>query len=248
VSGGALGAVLELHGVVKHFPSLGGEVVRAVDGVTLTVHAGEVVALHGPSGSGKSTLLMLAAAMIAPDAGLVRVHGQDLAGLSAGQVADYQRREIGFVYQSFHLMAGVPAVENAAIKLLADRVALGQARRVATAWLERVGLAGRLNHTPDQLSGGERQRVAIARALVNEPRVILADEPTGSLDTQRGGEILALLASIARQQRAAVLLVTHDPQAAAVADRVCTLRDGRLVVAEPSTVDAPGLMRRHAWG
>jgi putative ABC transport system ATP-binding protein len=246
VNGRALGAVLECDGVVKHYRGFGGEVVRAVDGVTLTVGAGEIVALYGPSGSGKSTLLMLAAALMAPDAGVVRFEGQDLAALSAAEAADYQRRKIGFVYQSFHLMAGVPAVENAAIKLLADRVPLKQARRAAIPWLERVGLAARLDHTPDRLSGGERQRVAIARALVNEPRLILADEPTGSLDTQRGGEILALLSEIARQQRVGVLLVTHDSQAAAVADRVCTLRDGKLVADEPA-VAPPGRVRQ-AWG
>jgi putative ABC transport system ATP-binding protein len=240
-------AVLEMDGVVKHYPGYGGEVVRAVDGVTLAVQAGEIVALHGPSGSGKSTLLMLAAALMAPDAGVVRFEGQDLAALSVNQAADYQRRTIGFVYQQFHLMAGVPAVENAAIKLLADRVPLSDARRAAVPWLERVGLTERLNHTPDQLSGGERQRVAIARALVNEPRVILADEPTGSLDTKRGGEILALLADIARRQRAAVLLVTHDQQAAAIADRICTLRDGRLLV-DDARLDPPELLSRQAWG
>ncbi len=222
-------AVLELDAVVKHYRGYGDEVVRAVDGVTLTVAPGEIVALHGPSGSGKSTLLMLAAALMLPDAGVVRFQGCDLATLAAGAAAAYQRRRIGFIYQSFHLMAGVPAVENAAIKLLADRVPLRHARRTAAAWLERVGLDGRLNHTPDQLSGGERQRVAIARALVNEPSMILADEPTGSLDSRRGGEILALLSGIARERQAAVLLVTHDPQAAAIADRVCTLRDGKLI-------------------
>jgi putative ABC transport system ATP-binding protein len=241
--------VLELDGAVKHYEGFGGEVVRAVDGVSLAVGPGEIVALHGPSGSGKSTLLMLAAALMAPDAGVVRFEGHDLAALSSGEAADYQRRKIGFVYQSFHLMAGVPAVENAAIKLLADRVPLRQARRVATAWLERVGLEARLSHNPDQLSGGERQRVAIARALVNEPRLILADEPTGSLDTKRGGEILALLAEIAREQQAAVLLVTHDPQAAAIADQVCTLRDGKLVVERPAlALPAPAPERRQAWG
>jgi len=247
VSREALGAVLELDGVVKHYAGFGGEVVRAVDGVSLAVRAGEIVALHGPSGSGKSTLLMLAAAIMAPDAGLVRFQGQDVGDLSAGETADYQRRKIGFVYQSFHLMAGVPAVENAAIKLLADRVPLNAARRATVPWLERVGLAARLNHTPDQLSGGERQRVAIARALVNEPQLILADEPTGSLDSQRGGEILALLADIARQQRVGVLLVTHDPQAAAIADRVCTLRDGQLA-ADVSEVDSRNFLLRRAWG
>jgi putative ABC transport system ATP-binding protein len=249
VSARAGGAVLELDTVVKHYEGFGGEVVRAVDDVSLAVGPGEIVALHGPSGSGKSTLLMLAAALMAPDAGVVRFEGSDLAALSSGEAADYQRRKIGFVYQSFHLMAGVPAVENAAIKLLADHVPLRQARRVATAWLERVGLEARLSHTPDQLSGGERQRVAIARALVNEPRLILADEPTGSLDTKRGGEILALLAEIARERQAAVLLVTHDPQAAAIADQVCTLRDGKLVVDRPALAPpAPAPERRRAWG
>ena len=243
----ARGDVLELDAVVKHYQGFGGEVIRAVDGVTLAVKPGEIVALHGPSGSGKSSLLMLAAALMTPDAGAVRFEGRDLATFSAGEAADYQRRQVGFVYQSFHLMAGVPAVENAAIKLLADRVPLRQARRVATAWLERVGLEARLNHTPDQLSGGERQRVAIARALVNEPRLILADEPTGSLDSRRGGEILGLLAELARAQSAAVLLVTHDPQAAAVADQVCTLRDGKLVVDRPTLAPSES-SRRRAWG
>jgi putative ABC transport system ATP-binding protein len=247
VSVRALDAVLQLEGVVKHYPGSGGQIVRAVDGVTLSVRAGEIVALHGPSGSGKSTLLMLAAGMMAPDAGVVRFKEQDLAEHSSGELADYQRQSIGFVFQSFHLMAGVPAVENAAIKLLADRVPLNKARQAAIPWLERVGLGARLNHTPDQLSGGERQRVAIARALVNEPRVILADEPTGSLDTRRGEEILALLADIARQRQVAVLLVTHDPQAAAFADRVCTLRDGRLL-APPVALAQPALGARNVAG
>ena len=247
MSARALGVLLELDGVVKHYRGSGEQVIRAVDGVTLSVHAGEIVALHGPSGSGKSTLLMLAAGMMTPDAGVVRFDERNLAELSASEAADHQRQNIGFVYQSFHLMAGVPAIENAAIKLLADRVPLKQARQAAIPWLERVGLGARLNHNPDQLSGGERQRVAIARALVNQPRMILADEPTGSLDTRRGGEILALLADIARQQRVAVLIVTHDPQAAAVADRVCTLRDGRLL-ALSSALDTSVLRPRHASG
>jgi len=247
VSERARSAVLELDAVVKHYQGFGGETVRAVDGVSLVVGAGEIVALHGPSGSGKSSLLMLAAALMAPDAGVVRFEGRDLSTLSSSEAADYQRRHVGFVYQSFHLMAGVPAVENAAIKLLAGRVPLRQARRTATAWLERVGLGERLNHTPDRLSGGERQRVAIARALVNEPRLILADEPTGSLDSKRGAEILGLLAELARAQQAAVLLVTHDPQAAAVADQVCTLRDGKLVVDRPALAPSES-SRRRAWG
>jgi putative ABC transport system ATP-binding protein len=221
-------AKLELREVVKHY-SGGEEVVRAVDGVTLTVASGEFVALYGPSGSGKTTLLLLAAAVLNPDSGMVRFDGRDLAAMSGAETADYQRRDIGFVYQSFHLMSGVPAVENAAIKLLAGRVPLSEARRAAVPWLERVGLGKRMDHVPERLSTGERQRVAIARALVGEPRLILADEPTGNLDTRRGAEILTLLAEICREQSAGVLLATHDPQAAAIADRVHTLRDGRLV-------------------
>lgn len=223
---------LGLEGVVKHYPDFGGDVVRAVDGVSLTVGAGEVVALYGPSGSGKSTLLMLAAALLAPDAGVVRFEGRDLASMSSREVIDYQSRGMGFIYQSFHLMPGVPALENAAIKLLADGIPLRRARRAAVPWLERVGLDHRLDHTPERLSVGERQRVAIARALVNEPRLILADEPTGSLDTTRGREILSLLADICREQNVAMLLVTHDPQAAAIARRVLVLRDGIVTVKE----------------
>ncbi|HEV3048444.1 MAG TPA: ABC transporter ATP-binding protein [Solirubrobacteraceae bacterium] len=241
------GVVLELDGVVKHYGGYGGETVRAVDGVSLAVAAGELVVLHGPSGSGKSTLLMLAAGLMSPDAGTVRFAGRDLAALSARQIADYQRRDLGFIFQSFHLMAGVPAVENAAIKLLADRVPLRQARNAAVPWLDRVGLASRLNHTPDQLSGGERQRVAIARALVGEPRLILADEPTGSLDSRRGAEILALLARIAHEQRVAVVLVTHDAQAASFCDRVCSLQDGRLVLPEPAQLPSAGAPAHPVW-
>jgi putative ABC transport system ATP-binding protein len=221
-------AQLELRDVVKHYPG-GEEAVRAVDGVELTVAPAEFVALYGPSGSGKTTLLLLAAAVLRPDAGTVRFDGRDLTAMSGAETADYQRRDIGFIYQSFHLMSGVPAIENAAIKLLAGRVPLSEARRAAVPWLERVGLGKRLDHVPERLSTGERQRVAIARALVGQPRLILADEPTGNLDTRRGAEILTLLAQICREQNAAVLLVTHDPQAAAIADRVHTLRDGKLV-------------------
>ncbi len=221
-------SLLQLQGVVKYYADVS-EVVRAVDDVTVAIEPGEMLALYGPSGSGKSTLLLLAAALLSPDEGTVHFDGRDLAVLSGAELADYQRREVGFIYQSFHLMSGVPAVENAAVKLLADRVSLRDARSTAANWLERVGLGHRLDHTPERLSGGERQRVAIARALVNEPRLILADEPTGSLDTRRGLEILRLLADIAHEQQAAVLLVTHDPQAAAIADRVYGLRDGKLL-------------------
>jgi putative ABC transport system ATP-binding protein len=232
------GAGLELREVVKHYP-VSGEVVRAVDGLTLTVARGELVALFGPSGSGKTTVLLLAAGLLAPDAGSVRFGDSDVASLSEDAAARYQRHEVGFISQSFDLMPGVSALDNAAVKLLADRVPLSRARRRAVPWLERVGLGHRLDSPPERLSGGERQRVAIARALVNEPGLILADEPTGSLDSHHGDGVLALLAELGRDRGAAVVLVTHDPQAARIADRIEALRDGRLV-GETTTTLAPG--------
>jgi ABC-type lipoprotein export system ATPase subunit len=226
---------LALRDVVKHYPS-GGEVVRAVDGVTLRVEAGEMVALYGPSGSGKTTLLMLAAALLAPDRGSIAFEGRELRRLSEDAAADYRLRDVGVIFQDYELLPGVPALENAAIKLLAESMPLKTACRKAMPWLSRVGLAHRIDATPEQLSGGERQRVAIARALANEPRLVLADEPTGSLDTQRSREMLDLLQAIAREHAVAVLLVTHDPQAAEVADRAHTLRDGRLVLDGPAPI------------
>jgi putative ABC transport system ATP-binding protein len=227
-------SVLELEAVVKEYTDAN-EVIRAVDDVTLAIEPGRVVTIYGPSGSGKTTLLLLAAALLRPDRGLVRFAGQDLAALRSNEVSSYQRRDVGFIYQSPHLITGVPAVENAAVKLLADGVSLRLARGVACEWLERLGLAHRLEHTPEQLSGGERQRVAIARALVTSPRLVLADEPTGNLDTRRGAQILELLAAIARERDAAVLIASHDPQAAAVADQVRRLRDGKLLEADAPT-------------
>jgi len=236
------GARLELRDVVKHYVSAG-EVVRAIDGVSMTADPGEMVALYGPSGSGKSTLLLVAAGLLRPDAGTVRFGDRDVTAMSDVEAADYQRRDVGFVSQSFHLLPGVPAVENAAVKLIADRVPLRAARRAATAWLERVGLGERLHHTPEQLSGGERQRVAIARALANGPSLLLTDEPTGSLDSARGAEVLELLARLGHEEGAAVLMVTHDPRAADVADRVLTLRDGKVEDGAAPTADAPARSR-----
>lgn len=221
-------SVLQIERLVKHYRDAE-DVVRAVDGVDLDIEPGEMVALYGPSGSGKTTLLLLAAALIAPDRGRVRFMDRDLGEMSAGELAAYQRREVGFVYQTAHLIGGVPAVENAAVKLLLDGMKLPSARQRAADWLARVGLEHRLHHTPERMSGGERARVAIARALINEPALILADEPTGNLDSQRGLAILRLLSEVAHERSAAVMLVTHDPQAAHVADRVLALRDGQLV-------------------
>jgi ABC-type lipoprotein export system ATPase subunit len=225
---------LELEGVAKQYTDVD-ELVRAVDDVTLAIDPGQVVVIYGPSGSGKTTLLLLAAALLAPDRGVVRFAGRDLASLDGSELATYQRRDVGFIYQSAHLMIGVPAVENAAVKLLADGVSLRRARTASCELLERVGMAHRLEHPPERLSGGERQRVAIARALVNEPRLILGDEPTGNLDTRRGYEILGLLAEIAHERSASVLLATHDPRATAIADCAYGLRDGKLLPGD--TVD-----------
>jgi putative ABC transport system ATP-binding protein len=220
--------VLELEHVVKHYRGAGEE-VRAVDGVSLAVAPGEMVAVLGPSGSGKTTLLLLIAALLKPERGQVRVDGRDLASLSENEACDYLLKDVGFIYQSFHLMPRVSALENAALKLLLGGVGLREAQARALPWLVRVGLGDRLAHTPGELSGGERQRVAVARALAGDPRLILADEPTGNLDSARSGEMARLLYSIAHARGAAVVLVTHDAETAMTADRRCVLRDGKLV-------------------
>jgi putative ABC transport system ATP-binding protein len=218
-------SALHLRDVVKHYSSVGAT-VRAVDGASLSISSGELVALYGPSGSGKTTLLQLAAGLLAPDRGSVVFDGRDIARLSTRDSAAYRLHDVGIVFQSFHLIAGASALENAAIKLLADGYSLRDAKRRAMPWLERVGLGARAEHTAAQLSMGERQRVAIARALVNEPRLLLSDEPTGNLDSRRSREILALLREVCLERQIPGMLVTHDPQAGAFASSVHTLRDG----------------------
>jgi putative ABC transport system ATP-binding protein len=229
--------VLELRELVKHYPAAGGEPVRAVDGVSLSIAAGELVALYGPSGSGKTTLLRLIAALLRPDGGAVLVDGRDVGALSDGEASRYRLHELGLVDQSFDLLPGGTVVQNAAMKLwLFERTPRAE-RRVLPV-LERLGLGGRLGHRPAQLSMGERQRVMIARALSTDPKLLLADEPTGNLDTQRSREVLELLVEVCREHGTAVLLVTHDPQAVAFADRVHALRDGRIVEYEPDDIFA----------
>jgi putative ABC transport system ATP-binding protein len=220
--------MLELENVVKYYRGAS-EDVHAVDGLTLRVQPGEMVAVHGPSGSGKTTLLQMIAALMRPDDGTIRYDGNDLASLSERQISDYRLRDVGFIYQRFRLMPGVSALDNAARKLLIGGVRMRDARERARPWLDRVGLGDRLGHTPSEMSGGECQRVAIARVLACEPQLILADEPTGNLDSARGREIVQLLSSIARERSAVVLLVTHDLAALEIADRSYALRDGKLV-------------------
>jgi putative ABC transport system ATP-binding protein len=223
--------VLELRDLVKHYRVGDGEPVCAVDGVSLSVDRGELVALYGPSGSGKTTLLMMIAALMRPDSGAVLVNGREISGLSYDEGARYRLHELGYVDQSLDLLPGARVIENASLKLwLTD---MRNAERRVRPLLERLGLGERLHHRPDQLSMGERQRVMIARALSTDPKLILADEPTGSLDTRRGHEVLGMLSELCRERGVAVLLVTHDPQAAVFADRVHALRDGQLVEHEP---------------
>jgi putative ABC transport system ATP-binding protein len=218
---------LRLREVVKHYPSAG-ETVRAVDGVSLEIPPGELVALYGPSGSGKTTLLLLCAGLMAPDRGQVLFGERDIGGLSQRESSRYRLRDVGFIFQSFHLMPGASALENALIKLPVEGTSVREARELTEPWLQRVGLGERMHHRPAQLSMGERQRVAIARALVNKPRLLLADEPTGNLDSKRTREILALLRDVCREREIPGLLVTHDAEAIPFVDRTLTLRDGRL--------------------
>lgn len=218
---------LELKDVVKHYRTES-ETIRAVNGISLRVEPGEVVALYGPSGSGKTTLLLLAAAMLAPDSGAILADGRDVSALTEKSAAMYRLEQVGFVFQSPHLMNSVPVRDNAATKLLLSGFSPSAARRRVEPWLDRLGLGHRLGAAPSQLSSGERQRIAIARALSNDPRLLLADEPTGNLDAERGRDVLLLLRQLARERGLCVLLVTHDPAASDVVDRALVLHDGRL--------------------
>lgn len=220
-------SALDLREVVKYYPT-DGETVRAVDGVSLTITPGEFVALYGPSGSGKTTLLMLAVGLLAPDSGSICFGGRNISQLSERESARYRRRDVGFIFQSFHLAGGATALDNTTTKLIGDGLTLREARRRGRPWLDRVGLADRAAHMPSQLSTGECQRLAIARALVNHPRLLLADEPTGNLDSERTRDTLALLRDVCHEQQIPGLLVTHDTEAITFVDRVHTLRDGRL--------------------
>jgi putative ABC transport system ATP-binding protein len=224
--------VLAVKALVKHYEIPDAEPVRAVDGVSLEVDAGEMVALYGPSGSGKTTLLLMLATLLRPTSGTVLIGGRDVSSLSEREASRFRLSELGFIRQNFDLMPGASALDNAVLKLLAT-VRWREGQQQVEPLLLRLGLGERLRHRAEQLSMGERQRVMIARALSTEPSLLLADEPTGSLDTQRGREVLELLRELSRERGVAVVLVSHDPQAAAYADRVHSLRDGRLVDYEP---------------
>jgi putative ABC transport system ATP-binding protein len=230
--------MLELRDLVKHYHVGDAEPVRAVDGVSLSIADGELVALYGPSGSGKTTLLLIIAALLAPDSGEVIVDGADVCALGDAESSRYRLCDLGFVDQASDLLPGGNVVQNAAMKLWLLEGARAAERRIEPL-LARLGLGERLAHRADQLSMGERQRVMIARALSTDPKLLLADEPTGNLDTHRSREVLQLLSEVCHERGAATLLVTHDPLATAFADRVHALRDGRLVEYEPDRFFAP---------
>lgn len=203
--------------------------VAALRGVDLEIDAGEFVAIVGPSGSGKSTLLNLLGLLDRPSAGTISLDGVNLADLDEKGAADLRLRQIGFIFQAFNLLASLRAWENVAVPAVLAGRRLGAVRERCMELLARVGLSHRAEHFPSQLSGGQMQRVAIARALMLEPRVILADEPTGNLDSASGEEAIKLLREVAADTGCTVVIVTHDPQVAAVADRQLTMRDGQIV-------------------
>jgi putative ABC transport system ATP-binding protein len=219
--------VIRLDGVTRVF-QVGDSEVRALDGVSLTVRRGESIALMGPSGSGKSTLLNVLGCLDTPTAGRYVLDGEAVERLSDDQLADVRQRRIGFVFQAYHLVARMTAARNVELPMIFAGVPPAERRRRAEEALASVGLRHRTTHRPDQLSGGERQRVAIARSTAMRPSILLADEPTGNLDTKSGDEILAVLQGL-NAAGLTLVIVTHDPRVAARAGRLLRMRDGRLV-------------------
>jgi putative ABC transport system ATP-binding protein len=239
---GAAGSLYELRSVTKRYGD-GAARVAAVDGIDLEIARGEFVALVGPSGSGKTTMLQLLGAIDRPTDGEVLFEGERIEGMSDGELADLRRNTLGFIFQQFNLIPTLTARDNVEVAMAPTGIASAERRRRAEEVLERVGLSKRTAHVPSELSGGEQQRVAIARALSNEPRVLLADEPTGNLDTATGTEVIGLLETLWREHGLTVILVTHDDSIAGRAERVLRMRDGRLAadgldVPERSTAPA----------
>jgi len=216
-----------LNGISKHYKS-GDEEIRALDRVSLSINKGEFLSILGPSGSGKSTLMNMLGCLDKPTLGEYYLNSQDVSALSGNQLAKIRNLNIGFVFQSFNLLEYASALENVALPLVYRGVKAAERRKKAAALLERVGLGDRMHHKPNQLSGGQKQRVAIARALVNDPQIILADEPTGALDSKSGAEIEALFNELHREGRT-FIIVTHDNALAQRTKRIINIKDGKIV-------------------
>jgi putative ABC transport system ATP-binding protein len=231
------GSAIELTNLQKHYREGQAEEVQALRGIDLTIDRGEMVAVMGPSGSGKSTLMEILGCLSRPTGGKYHLFGQDACAVDADGLAHLRGREIGFIFQSFHLLPRLDVAENVELPLFYQRVPRRERRDRAMAALARVGLDHRANHIPGEISGGERQRAAIARALVNDPSLVLADEPTGNLDTDRGQEILEILNGV-HAGGATVVIVTHDPGIGSRAPRKVSIRDGLLVGDERTTAGA----------
>jgi len=225
-------ALIELEGVHKIY-QMGAEEVRALDGVDLEIGEGEYVAIMGASGSGKSTLMNLLGCLDTPTSGVYRLNDTGVQDLGDNELAEIRNREIGFVFQTFNLLPRTSALANVELPLVYSGLSRSQRRKAAQDALERVGLGDRMDHRPSELSGGQRQRVAVARALVNDPSILLADEPTGNLDTKTSVEIMELFDAL-NQAGNTVLLVTHEPDIAAHANRQVILRDGKVIEDRPT--------------
>jgi putative ABC transport system ATP-binding protein len=221
-------SIIEVNQLTKVYGS-GDTAVKALDGVSLSIEAGQLVAVMGPSGCGKSTLLHLIGGLDQPTSGTVLIEGRDISRMKDNELTTLRRQKMGFIFQFFNLIPVLNAAENTALPLVLDGVPQAKAAGVAAEWLERNKLADRASHRPDELSGGQQQRVAIARAMVSDPVIILADEPTGNLDTRSGDEIATSLRNLVSDYGRTVLMVTHDPRIAAYADRIIFLKDGKIV-------------------
>jgi putative ABC transport system ATP-binding protein len=213
--------------------TLGDVAVRALDGVSLTIDRGSFVTIMGPSGSGKSTFMNILGCLDRPTSGTYSLDGEDVGDLDRDQLADIRNRKIGFVFQQFNLLARTTAVENVELPLLYSAEGADPGHERALNALSIVGLAGRADHRPNQLSGGQQQRVAIARSLINNPRIILADEPTGALDSRTSIEIMAIFQRLNREQDISIIVVTHEPDIAQYGQRIITFKDGRIVSDQP---------------
>ncbi|NQV13647.1 MAG: ABC transporter ATP-binding protein [Parcubacteria group bacterium] len=219
--------MIQLQGVNKVY-ELGGEKIYALDNVSLEIAPGEFVAVMGPSGSGKSTLANVIGGLDSPDSGQITVGDQEITKIRDKALSTYRNKKVGFVFQTFNLHSGYTALENVMIPLVFAGVRLGKRKKKAQACLQAVGLGDRMKHKPGQLSGGQRQRVSIARALANDPEIIIADEPTGNLDTKKGREIIDLLKKLNVEQGVILIAITHDSEIARQAGRIINIKDGRV--------------------